>query len=63
MPRLHLAVLTPETKPTVCENGFSSYLYSFLRELDNKKNIFLQAFPSVPGCQTCMCKRGINFSI
>jgi len=25
------------------------------------KNTFVQAFHSVPGCQTCMCKRGIRF--
>jgi len=26
------------------------------------KNTFIQAFCSVPGCQTCVCKRGIRFS-
>jgi len=25
------------------------------------KNTFLHAFRSVPGCQTCMCKRGIRY--
>jgi len=24
------------------------------------QNTFIQVFRSVPGCQTCMCKRGIN---
>jgi len=24
-----------------------------------QESTFLQAFRSVPGCQTCMCKRGI----
>jgi len=31
-----------------------------LRQLGNKKVLFLQVFLSVPGCQTCMCKRGIS---
>jgi len=25
-----------------------------------QENTFLQAFRSVPGCQSCMCKRGIK---
>jgi len=25
-----------------------------------QESTFFQAFLSVPGCQTCMCKRGIN---
>jgi len=27
------------------------------------ESTFIQAFHSVPGCQTCMCKRGISHSI
>jgi len=26
-----------------------------------QESTFLKAFRSVPGCQTCMCKRGISF--
>jgi len=28
-----------------------------------QENTFLQAFHSVPGCQTCMCKRGISVRV
>jgi len=31
-----------------------------LRDLDKHKNTFIQTFLSVPGCQTCMCKRCIR---
>jgi len=34
---------------------FNNYI---VRDLDNTKNTLIQAFPSVPGCQTRMCKRG-----
>jgi len=28
-----------------------------------RKNTFIQAFRSVPGCQTCMCKRSMRFKL
>jgi len=76
LPRLHLTVLTTETKPNVCENGFPSlktwilclqFWAGFLSSSQTiycapwqHENAFIQAFSSVPCCQTCMCKRGIS---
>jgi len=37
---------------------FSSFFTSFI--YIQQENTILQAFRSVSGCQTCMCKRGIN---
>jgi len=62
MPRLHLAVLTTRN-----ETWRLQYEASFLSTLQTKycaslttRKYFLEAFFSVPGCQTCMYKRGIS---
>jgi len=74
--RVYTSRLWLGTKPDVCENGFPSLkaqisclqfkqafypLRKLLPWLWQHKNTFVQAFRSVPGCQTCLCKRGINF--
>jgi len=67
----------PATKPNVCENGlqvlklkfYAAILITLSYPLHKPyiawpwqhENTFIQAFRSVPGCQTCTCKRGINF--
>jgi len=34
-----------------------------LRDLDNLNVLLYKLFRSVPGCQTCMCKRGVRNDI
>jgi len=66
-----------ERNPTFVKTDFQVFKFKFhacnfkwdffpLHKLNiarawQRKNTFLQAFRSVPGCQTCMCKRGIKF--
>jgi len=73
-----LTVLTVRNETLLCENGFLDFetqipacsmkqaLYP-LHKLNialagEQENTLIQVFCSVSGCQTCMCKRGINLS-
>jgi len=39
---------------------YSSHKQNIARAWQHE-NTFIQVFRSVPGCQTCMCKRGNRF--
>jgi len=47
-----------------CLQYEASFLYSLHKQnvarAWQQENTFLQAFRSVPGCQICMCKRGMK---
>jgi len=38
----------------------SIFFINYIACLSQHKNAFTQAFRSTPGCQTCLCKQGIN---
>jgi len=54
--------MKPDVKTQISCLQFKEAFYP-LHKLDiawpwQRKNTFIQAFCSVPGCQVCMCKRG-----
>jgi len=56
MPRLHNGFDDQERNLTFVKTDFQVLKLKF----HAYKNTFIQAFCSVPGCQTCMYKRGIR---
>jgi len=45
------------------EHSFHSPHKLNIARAEQQESNFLQAFRYVPGCQTCMCKRGIRLAV
>jgi len=46
--------------PAISSRHSILFINYISRDLGNTENTFIQAFPSVSGCQTCRYKRGIS---